>query len=93
MITLVVLCPHCQSDRLVRNGKAADGTRARYLCRACQRRSTQDPRPNGYTDEQRETILRAAQERSSLRGLARTFGVARHTVARWVKKKRPGSPR
>ncbi len=49
-------------------------------------RLRQDPQPNGYTEEQREEILRAYQERSSLRGLARTFGVSRNTVSDWLKK-------
>lgn len=31
-------------------------------------------------------ILRAYEERSSLRGLTRTFGVARNTVSGWLKK-------
>jgi transposase-like protein len=31
-------------------------------------------------------ILRAYDERSSLRGLTRTFGVARNTVTTWLKK-------
>ena len=44
------------------------------------------PRPNGYPEEQREMILRAYQERSSLRGLTRTFGVSRNTVTSWLKK-------
>jgi transposase-like protein len=86
MVTLVVSCSHCQSPELVRNGAATDG-RQRYLCRAGGRRSTADPRPNGYTAEQRELILRAYQERSSLRGLSRTFGVSRNTVTSWLKKK------
>ncbi len=86
MVTLVVSCSHCQSPDLVRNGATVDGRR-RYRCRACGRRSTANPRPNGYTEEQRELILRAYQERSSLRGLARTFGVSRNTVASWLKKK------
>jgi transposase-like protein len=30
--------------------------------------------------------LRAYQERSSLRGIERTFGVSRYTVAEWLKK-------
>ena len=47
-----------------------------------------DPRPNGYTEEERELILRAYQERSSLRGLTRTFGVSRNTVTNWLKKSR-----
>ena len=86
MITRTVFCPHCQSEHLVRNGKTADG-RQRYLCRACGQRSRDDPRPNGYSEEQRELILRAYQERSSLRGLSRTFGVSRAAVTAWVQKK------
>ena len=70
----------------MRNGATADG-RQRYLCRACGRRSTADPRPKGYTEEERELILRAYQERSSLRGLSRTFGVSRNTVTSWLQKK------
>jgi len=31
--------------------------------------------------------LRAYDERSSLRGLSRTFGVSRHTVTAWLKKR------
>ncbi len=41
---------------------------------------------DGYTPEEREQILRAYHERSSLRGLTRTFGVARKTVSGWLKK-------
>jgi transposase-like protein len=71
---------------VVRNGKTPDG-RQRFRCRDCRRRSTADPRPQGYSEEQRELILRAYQERSSLRGLSRTFGVSRNTVTSWLKKK------
>src|SRR6266508_1314564 len=45
-----------------------------------------------YSPERKEQILRAYQERSSLRGLERTFGVARSTVISWLKKK-PSSSR
>ena len=86
MVTLLVSCSHCQSTEIVRNGAAADG-RQRYRCHNGGRRSTAAARPNGYTEEQRELILRAYQERSRLRGLARTFGVSRNTVTSWLKKK------
>ncbi len=43
--------------------------------------------PHAYPEARREEILHAYQERSSLRGLTRTFGVSRTTVASWVKKK------
>ena len=86
MVTLVVSCPHCHGTELVRNGKTPDG-RQRFLCRDCHCRSTADPRPQGYSEEQRELILRAYQERSSWRGLTRTFGVSRNTVTSGLKKK------
>jgi transposase-like protein len=38
-----------------------------------------------YPAEQRAEILKADQERASLRGLERTFGVARQTVAKWLR--------
>ena len=46
----------------------------------------QHPTPHAYPEERREEILRAYEERSSLRGLERTFGVSRHTVIGWIKK-------
>jgi len=86
MVTITLRCQHCQSERLVRNGLAPDG-RQRYLCRDCSQRSREQPRTLAYSQEAREQILRAYDERSSLRGLARTFGVSRNTVTAWLKKR------
>ena len=86
MVTITLQCQHCQSEQLVRNGLAPDG-RQRYLCRNCGQRSRQEPRTNAYSELEREQILRAYDERSSLRGLSRTFGVSRNTVTKWIKKK------
>ena len=86
MVTITLRCQHCQSERLVRNGLAPNG-RQRYLCRDCHRRSREQPRSNAYTEQERQQILRAYDERSSLRGLSRTFGVSRNTVTSWIKKR------
>jgi hypothetical protein len=40
----------------------------------------------GYTDKRCEEIIKSYQERSSIIGLIMTFGVARNTVAGWLKK-------
>ena len=40
-----------------------------------------------YSPKRKEEILRAYQERSSLRGSERTFGVSRQTVSKWLKQK------
>jgi transposase-like protein len=86
MVTITLHCQHCQSDALVRNGRAPNG-KQKYLCCACHRQSREYPIPHAYTDERREEILRAYEERSSLRGLERTFGVSRTSVIAWLKKK------
>ena len=39
-----------------------------------------------YSEERKAEVLRAYQERSSLRGLNRTFGITRKTITQWLKK-------
>ncbi len=87
MLTRIITCYHCDSEKIVKNGKAPNG-KQKYLCHDCGRQSREHPGSNAYVSERREEILRAYQERSSLRGLARTFGVSRNTVTRWLKKSR-----
>src|SRR5260370_8307372 len=87
MVTTTIRCPHCESEDIVRNGRSPNG-KQKYRCRACKRQSRENPTPNVYSEERREEILRAYQERSSLRGIERTFGLSRTSVIRWLKKSR-----
>ena len=90
-ISTTLTCPHCTSTHLVKYGFAPDG-RQRFKCHTCGKQHREHPRSNAYTPEEQDTILNAAQERSSLRGLTRTFGVSRQTVTSWIKKKRLAYP-
>lgn len=85
MVSETVRCCHCGSERIVKNGKAPNG-KQKYQCRDCGKASRADPSAKGYSEERKEEILRAYEERSSLRGLSRTFGVSRNTVTKWLKK-------
>jgi transposase-like protein len=85
MVTNQITRRHCGSIEITRHGLTNNG-KQRFLCHDCGRYSRENPQPNGYTEQARETILRAYQERSSLRGLSRTFGVSRNTVTSWLKK-------
>ncbi len=91
MVTITLQCHHCGSDKLVRDGRTPNG-KQRYWCHECRRSSRDHPQPRGYTEAAREQILNAYEERSSLRGLERVFGVSRKTVSVWLKKKRQDSP-
>ena len=91
MVTINLTCCHCGSENIVRNGLTTNG-KQRFLCRDCGRRSRENPQPNGYTEDAREAILSEYEERSSLRGLSRTFGVSRNTVSTWLKKRPRRSP-
>jgi transposase-like protein len=83
-------CLHCGSENLVRDGFTPKG-KQRYWCHDCNRSSRDNPQPRGYSEAERERILAAYEERSSLRGLERVFGVSRKTVSQWLKKKKPHS--
>jgi transposase-like protein len=88
MVTITLSCPHCQSEALIRNGRAPNG-KQKYRCRTCGRQSREHPTPHAYSEVRREEMLHAYHERSSLRGLERTFGVSRTTILAWIKKSRP----
>jgi transposase-like protein len=83
-------CPHCQSENLVKFGFTPDG-RQRYRCKNCRKQHRENRRSNAYSQEEKDIIIKATQERSSLRGIQRTFGIDRHTVSGWLKKKRMNS--
>ncbi|WP_370634718.1 transposase [Cesiribacter sp. SM1] len=40
-----------------------------------------------YDEELKEQVVKASLERSSSRGLARTYGISHQTALRWIKKK------
>ena len=91
MVIRVLTCPRCHSVDVIRHGKDANGVQ-RYRCRACRYTFREHPKPQGYTEAEKQRILDAYQERSSLRGLTRTFGVSRTTVSGWLKERAEALP-
>ena len=87
MVTITLKCHHCGSEKIVRDGRTPKG-KQRYWCRECDRSRCENPQPSGYPEQEKEIIPNAYEERSSMRALARVFGVARQTVSVWLKKKR-----
>ena len=80
-------CSRCRSREIVKNGHNPQG-KQQYRCKACGRSGVVNPSVR-YTEAQRAQIVAAYYERPSLRGIERLFGVARQTVATWLKKSGP----
>jgi transposase-like protein len=89
-ITRTLRCPACQGSDLQRWGRTSND-KPRFRCNACKKTFLDS---DGYTPQKGqmpgfvETVLAAYQERSSMRGIARTFGISRNTLANWLKKSR-----
>ena len=83
-------CPKCESVDIAPNGTDYKGSQ-KYYCDACQAYGTLSASA-GYTEEQKEMVLRAYQERVSMRGITRIFGVSRPTLAKWITDKAGALP-
>ena len=80
MVSKTVECYHCGSEQLVKNGKAPN-RKQKYQCRACGKASRENP-DFGYSEARKEEVIKAYRERSSRRGVARTFGMSRNTLTK-----------
>jgi insertion element IS1 protein InsB len=78
-------CSECGSSDIVKNGLDKNG-KQKFHCHICLAYGTLEPTVP-YSESRKEEILRAYQERSSMRGITRAFGVARQTLANWLTEK------
>ena len=81
----MLVCPDCQSIHIVKNGKSKAGVQT-FLCKTCGRRFHPEAKPVAHSETTRQQVMAALNERMSLRGVERVFGIHRNTVIKWVKK-------
>ena len=84
--TAVHVCLRCGSEKIRKNGHADNGAQ-RAKCLACGRTFLLQPKGARYDQRFKEQVVAASQDRLSLRGITRTFGVCRKTILRWVGEK------
>src|SRR5262245_12988002 len=93
MTFIAVLCPHCQSDQIVKRGKTARGTQ-RYLCqntRCAQGSFLLDYCNRGCLPEVKQTIIDMSLNASGIRDTVRSLHICPNTVLRALRKKAPGA--
>ena len=89
MVLIPVLCPHCQSDQVIKGGKTQAG-KQRYKCQNadCSHYSFQlDLTYKGRLPEVKEQIVDMALNGSSIRDTARVLKISSATVINELKKK------
>jgi len=69
----VYSCRNCGSQNIVKNGRNAYGNQ-QFWCKDCSKRGVLQPK-RSCSLEQKEQILSAYSERSSMRGIQCTCGV------------------
>lgn len=83
-VTKVFNCRVCGSTNLIKKGFEKNGN-PRVKCKDCNSVRVAELRPI-YTEERKAEIIKAYQERASLRGVGRIYGVAKQTLSNWIKK-------
>ena len=84
--TILHVCLRCGSEAIRKNGHADNGAQ-RAKCLACGRTFILQPEGERYDQKFKDQVVAAYQDRMSLRGITRTFGVCRKTILRWVGEK------
>lgn len=89
--TIVHVCQRCGSEAIRKNGHAENGGQ-RAKCLACGRTFVLQPKGARYDEKFKAQVVAAYQDRMSIRGITRTFGVCYETVLRWVGEKAASLP-
>ncbi len=76
-------CPHCRATHVVRNGHTRAGS-AVALCRGCGRTCCPAPKRQPITPDREALVRRLLLERLSRRAVARSAGVSRAWLQRFV---------
>ncbi len=95
MAVIAVVCPHFNSDYVIKRGKTASG-KQRYRCLNpdCSRSSlVLNPAYARRLPEVKQKIIDMALNGSGVRDTARVLGISPSTVIKELKKKRPPSSR
>ena len=87
--TIVHVCPRCGSEKLRKNGHAENGSQ-RAKCKECARTFVLEPKGPRHSKKFKESVVAAYQERTSIRGITRTFGVFYKTIIKWAGEKNRG---
>ncbi len=78
-ILIKINCPHCQSDKVVKNGKKKNGIQ-NLLCRVCQKQFQPVYHNKGADPVVKQLILRHLERNSGIRDIEELLGISRKCI-------------
>jgi transposase-like protein len=75
-------CPHCASNKVVKNGHR-NGTQS-YLCRHCRRQFRENP-ARGYSADVKALCVTTSLNGMGFRAIERVSGINHNSVLNWVR--------
>ena len=78
-----MVCPHCQSSKVVKNGHRQG--KQSYLCRDCNRQFRENPLPQSYSAEVKALCVKLSLNGIGFRGIERVTGISHNSVINWVR--------
>ncbi len=82
-VMMVMKCPHCNGERISKNGHRHG--KQRYICKDCGKQFPEAYSLQGYGDEVKKQCLELYCNGVSFREIERRTGVSHNTVIYWVK--------
>lgn len=79
----VMICPHCDGERISKNGHRHG--KQRYICKDCGKQFPEAYSLQGYGDEVKQQCLELYRDGVGFREIERRTGVSHNTVIYWVK--------
>ena len=76
-------CPHCQSSKVVKNGRRQG--KQSYLCRSCNRQFRENPQPQSYSREVKDLCVKMSLNGMGFRAIERVTGISHNSVLNWVR--------
>ncbi|MBK0402174.1 IS1 family transposase [Adhaeribacter sp. BT258] len=78
-VHIKINCPHCQSSKIVKNGKKKNGAQ-NLLCRACGKQFQPVYQYKGADPGVKQTILRLLERNNGIRDIEQILGISRNCV-------------
>ena len=79
----MILCKHCGSDQIVKDGIVC--SKQRYLCNACRKTTRYGDMREKYTTQQKIMVVKLYTEGMGIRAIERLENISSPLIIQWIR--------